>query len=312
MKTALPTIDIDTRQTAAADTKLREENRMLVKFWGVRGSVPTPNPANQRYGGNTACVEVLIGNQRLIFDGGTGLVSLGQQLQEISQTQNASIEAHLLFTHTHWDRIQGFPFFQPAFVPGNRFSVYGGIALNGASIKHCLTDQMLQPHFSMPLQNMRADLSFHTLLEKDSFQIGDILVETLPINAKTGAMGYRLTWQDLIIVYATDTHLEQTSSDFLAFIDRADLLIHDGTYCDLSYLHSAENKAENREESREQLALQPWQTGVTLTKKANVKRLVLLHHSPIQNDTTLDQLQTDLQVSHPNTTIAYEGLVIQH
>jgi len=305
MNTALPTLDIDTRQTAStADTELHEESQALIKFWGVRGSVPTPNPANQRYGGNTACVEVLMGGHRLIFDGGTGLVSLGQHLQEISQAQDISIEAHLLFTHTHWDRIQGFPFFQPAFVPGNRFSVYGGIALNGASIKHCLTDQMLQPHFSMPLQNMQADLSFHTLLEKDSFQIGDILVETLLINAKTGAMGYRLTWQDLVIVYATDTLLEQPGPDFLSFINQSDLLIHDGTYCDLSYLRSIQHT--------DHPSSQPWQAGITLIEKANVKQLALLHHSPIQNDIVLDQLQVDLQANHPNTTIAYEGLVIQH
>ena len=305
MKTALPTIDPENKQPAlATDTEFQKEGQVLVKFWGVRGSVPTPAVANQRYGGNTACVEVLIGDQRLIFDGGTGLVALGQHLQEISQETGTPIEANLLFTHTHWDRIQGFPFFQPAFVPGNRFSVYGGIALNGASIKHCLTDQMLQPHFSMPLQNMQADLSFHTLLEQDSFQIDDILVEALLINAKTGAMGYRLTWQDIVIVYATDTLVEQTSPDFLSFIDQADLLIHDGTYCDLSYLHAVENK--------DQLALQPWQTGITLTEKANVKQLALLHHSPVQNDIVLDQLQIDIQSRHPNTTIAYEGLVIQH
>ncbi len=305
MNTALPTLDIDPRQTASiADTHLPEESQALVKFWGVRGSVPTPSLANQRYGGNTACVEVLMGGHRLIFDGGTGLVSLGQHLQEISQAQDTSINAHLLFTHTHWDRIQGFPFFQPAFVPGNRFSVYGGVALNGASIKHCLTDQMLQPHFSMPLQNMQADLSFHTLLEKDSFQIGDILVETLLINTKTGAMGYRLTWQDLVVVYATDTLLEQPSPDFSSFIDQADLLIHDGTYCDLSYLQSIQHT--------DHLSSQSWQAGIILIEKANVKQLALLHHSPIQNDIVLDQLQLDIRANHPNTTIAYEGLVIQH
>lgn len=300
MKIALPASDTQVNQP----TELRERSQVLVKFWGVRGSVPTPTVANQRYGGNTACVEVLIGDQRLIFDGGTGLVALGRHLQTLRKETDTTIQAHLLFTHTHWDRIQGFPFFQPAFMPGNRFSVYGGIALNGASIKHCLTDQMLQPHFSMPLQHMQADLSFHTLLGKDSFQIDDILVESSIINAKTGAMGYRLTWKDTVIVYATDTLIEQTSSDFLAFIDQADLLIHDGTYCDLSYLQHEENK--------DQLTFQPWKAGIDIIEKANVKKLVLLHHSPIQDDIVLDQLQIDIQDHHLNTTVAYEGLVIEH
>ena len=301
MKTAPPPLATHTNQ---ADTLLSSESQVSVKFWGVRGSVPTPIAANQRYGGNTVCVEVIIADQRIIFDGGTGLVGLGQHLQETSQAQNTKVEAHLLFTHTHWDRIQGFPFFQPAFVPGNHFSVYGGIALNGASIKHCLTDQMLQPHFSMPLQNMLAELNFHSLADRDSFQIGEALVETLLINAKTGAMGYRLTWKDFVIVYATDTLTEQIGPDFLEFIAHADLLIHDGTYSDLSYLHHGE--------AVKYPTLQPWETGITLTEKANVKRLALLHHSPIQNDVSLDQLQTDIQSRHPNTTIAYEGLVIQH
>ncbi len=301
MKTALPPLADYTNQS---DTQPSRESQVSVKFWGVRGSVPTPIVANQRYGGNTICVEVLMGDQRLIFDGGTGLVGLGQHLQEISTAQTTNIEAHLLFTHTHWDRIQGFPFFQPAFTPDNRFSIYGGIALNGASIKHCLTDQMLQPHFSMPLQNMLAKLSFHTLCDRDSFQIGDILVETLLTNAKTGAIGYRLTWQDFVIVYATDTLTEQIDPDFLKFTAAADLLIHDGTYSDLSYLYSGEHA--------DRLAPRPWETGITLTEKANVKKLALLHHSPIQNDAILDQLQTDIQSCHPNTTIAYEGLVIEY
>lgn len=304
MKTALPTLDANLKQLAlATDAEPKRESQVTVRFWGVRGSVPTPIAENQRYGGNTACVEVLIGGQRLIFDGGTGLVALGQHLQQIGRNEAASIEAHLLFTHTHWDRIQGFPFFQPAFIPGNRFSIYGGIALNGASIKHCLTDQMLQPHFAMPLQNMQADLNFHTLTERDRFQIHDISVESLVINNKTGAMGYRLTWQDFVIVYATDTQIEQTSADFLAFIDQADLLIHDGTYSDLSYLYTLD--------TTESAGTQPWETGITLTEKANVKKLALLHHSPIQTDSVLDQLQVDIRDRHPNTTIAYEGLVIQ-
>ncbi len=301
MKTALPPLVAHVNQL---DTQPSEKSQVSVKFWGVRGSVPTPTVANQRYGGNTICVEVLMGDQRIIFDGGTGLVGLGQHLQATSKAQNNSTEAHLLFTHTHWDRIQGFPFFQPAFVPNNRFSVYGGIALNGASIKHCLTDQMLQPHFAMPLQNMQAKLSFYTVSDRDSFQIGDISVKTLLINEKTGAMGYRLTWQDFVIVYATDTLVEQINPDFLEFIAAADLFVHDGTYSDLSYLYS--------EEPQNQLGPHPWETGITLTEKANVKKLALLHHSPIQNDAALDQLQTDIQNRHPNATIAYEGLVIRY
>lgn len=270
-------------------------NSLSVKFWGVRGSVPTPTAANQRYGGNTVCVEALIGDQRIIFDGGTGLVGLGHHLQQ------TPCRAHLFFTHTQWDRIQGFPFFQPAFIPQNHFSIYGGTAPNGASIKHCLTDQMLQPHFTMPLQHMRADLSFHTLSDRDSFQISDIQVDTLKINHRTEALGYRLTWQGHSLVYATDTPTEQIDPELLKFADQADLLIYDGTYSDLTYLYETDTA---------KAATQPWDIGIEIAEKAHVKELALLHHSPVQDDATLDLLQTTVSDRFPTAKIAYEGMVL--
>ncbi len=285
-----------------------------IKFWGVRGSVPTPTLANQRYGGNTICVEVLMGDQRIIFDGGTGLVGLGHALSK----EKSPLRAHILFTHTEWDRIQGFPFFQPAFAPDNHFCIYGGTAPNGASIKHCLTDQMLRPHFSMPLQHMRADLNFHTVQDQDSFCIGNVTVKSFKINPFTEALGYRLTWKNHTLVYATDTPIDCTNSDFLDFIDQADILIYDGTYADLTYLRS--------DAVTTLPALEPWETGIEMAQKARVKELVLLHHSPVQDDSMLDQLQSNisdrlgvdesnrLSVGESNrfarATIAYEGLEI--
>ena len=280
------------------EAKLAKEtasrSQFAVKFWGVRGSVPTPTAANQRYGGNTVCVEARIGDQHVIFDGGTGLVSLGYSLQQ----RPDPIRAHCLFTHTQWDRIQGFPFFQPAFAPQNRFYIHGGVAPNGASIKHCLTDQMLKPHFSMPLQNMRASLSFHTIRDRDSFNIADIKVDVLKINANTEAMGYRLTWQDKVLVYATDTPTDAISTEFLQFIDKADLLIYDGTYTDLTYLKSDEPGSE----------MQPWEVGAKTAQLANVKDLIFLHHSPIQSDEELDLIQNSLSDRYPNVSIAREGM----
>ena len=277
-----------------------------IKFWGVRGSVPTPTLANQRYGGNTICVEVLMGEQHIIFDAGTGLVGLGHALSQSS----APVQAHMLFTHTEWDRIQGFPFFQPAFIPNNRLCIYGGTAPNGASIKHCLTDQMLKPHFSMPLQHMQAELDFCTVQGQDSFCIGDVTVKAFRVNPFTEALGYRLSWQNHTLVYATDTPLECTDSDFLNFVDQADILIYDGTYADLTYLRSGAVSTPP--------SSQPWETGIEIAQKASVKELVLLHHSPLQDDNTLDQLQSDisdrLSVDESNrlarVTIAYEGLNI--
>ncbi len=274
------------------------ETQLWVKFWGVRGSVPTPVTANQRYGGNTVCVEMMMGDQRIIFDGGTGIVGLGHHLQQ----QAGASSACLLFTHTQWDRIQGFPFFQPAFIGGNHFSVYGGTAPNGASIKHCLTDQMLQPHFSMPLQHMRANLTFSTVGDRDRFQMGDIQVQTIRTNARSEALGYRLSWNGYTVVYATDTPTESVDAAFLEFVDQADILIYDGTYSDLTYLYSAA--------ADQATVAQPWELGVEIAKKAAVKELVLLHHSPVQDDAILDQLQDEVSNRFANAKIAYEGMVV--
>jgi phosphoribosyl 1,2-cyclic phosphodiesterase len=295
-----------------AQAAYEEAKKLSVRFWGVRGSVPTPLQSHQRYGGNTICIEAALGDQRIIFDGGTGLVGLGDALLQ----QKTPIQAHVLFTHTQWDRIQGFPFFQPAFTPQNRFSIYGATAPNGASIKHCLTEQMLKPYFSMPLQKMLADLSFHTVEERSRFLIGEVIVETFRTNAITEAIAYSLTWKDYKLVYATDTSTDQIDPEFINFIEQADLLIYDGTYCDLSYLHSNQVAPKKGPE--------PWEIGADLAHQAAVKKLVLVHHSPLQNDDTLDQIQRDLcngvrkashreafqKNRHPNVTIAYEGLVI--
>lgn len=284
--------------TTAANNSAQQ---LSVTFWGVRGSVPTPTQSNQRYGGNTVCVEVMLGGQRLIFDGGTGLVRLGQAIQNQSEKQ---VQAHLFFTHTQWDRIQGFPFFQPAFAAGNHFSIYGGTAPNGASIKHCLTDQMLKPHFSMPLQDMQASLEFHTLVEHTNFYIEDIAVEVIKTNPMTEAFGYRLTWKDRTLVYATDTPTERIDADFLKFVDQADILIYDGTYSDLNYLRNGLDQSPERHK------LEPWSLGTEIAKKANVKQLVLLHHSPVQDDITLDKLQAEVRDRFPDATIAQEGMTL--
>ena len=255
----------------ASQTALQPSpDRLSVKFWGVRGSVPTPTAANQRYGGNTVCVEVLMGKERIIFDGGTGLVGLGHHLQQ------APCSAHLFFTHTQWDRIQGFPFFQPAFIPQNHFFIYGGTAPNGASIKHCLTDQMLQPHFTMPLQHMRADLVFQTLSDRTRFHIGDIQIDTFKINPRTEALGYRLTWRGHTLVYATDTPTEQIDLEFLKFADQADLLIYDGTYCDLTYLYETDAAPT---------APRPWRSALRLPKKPKSKSWLCSTTAPFKTTT---------------------------
>ena len=113
------------------------ESDFVVQFWGVRGSIPSPGSETVRYGGNTSCVEMRIGGKRLIFDGGTGLRMLGKSL-----LSEMPVEAYMFFTHSHWDHIQGFPFFVPAFAKGNCFHIYGAIAPNGDSMEKRLLSHL--------------------------------------------------------------------------------------------------------------------------------------------------------------------------
>lgn len=265
-------------------------------FWGVRGNIPSPGADTVRYGGNTACVEVRVGGQRLIFDGGTGLWMLGRHLM----AQGQPVAAHLFFTHTHWDRIQGFPFFAPAFVPATQLDIYGAQALNGASIKQRLMEQMLRPNFFKPLQTMAAAMTFHNIAAGDTIALGDVLVEPWSLNRHTSALGYRVRWGDRVLVYATDTDPTQTSVDpnLLMLASGADVLIFDGTYADAAY--SDPNGS----------GLAPWHLGIEVARASQVKHLVLFHHNPCHSDDQLDQLEHQVQASFAQASLAREGMTL--
>ena len=149
----------------------------LVKFWGVRGQVATPGKEFMRYGGNTPCVTMQVGGKRLIFDGGTGLKALSDNL-----IKQIPLEAHIFFTNCHWDRIQGFPFFVPAFIPSNCFHIYGTNASDGSSFEQRLRDQMSGPNFPVPLEVMRSKLVFHSLALETNESVDEITIKTVSIN----------------------------------------------------------------------------------------------------------------------------------
>lgn len=278
------------------DVDGRPEQVFTLTFWGVRGNIPAPGADTVRYGGNTACVEVLVDRQRLIFDGGSGLRVLGGHLMRQAQP----VEAHLFFTHTHWDRIQGFPFFAPAFVPATQLNIYGAPAFNGASIKQRLMDQMLRPNFFKPLQTMAASMTFHNIAAGDSIALGDVVVETWGLNRHTSALGYRVSWQDHVLVYATDTDPTQPSVDpnLLMLCSGADVLILDGTCADTTY--SAPKDTE----------LAPWHWGVEVAQISQVKQLVLFHHDPGHSDDYLDQLERQVQARLASARLAREGMTL--
>jgi len=291
------------RDTAGKDTSqpepLASERSFVLRFWGVRGNIPTPGADTVRYGGNTACVEVLVGDHRLIFDGGTGLRVLGRHLLD----QGQPVNAHLFFTHTHWDRIQGFPFFAPAFAPETHLDIYGATALNGASIKQRLMDQMLRPNFFKPLQTMAATMTFHNIAAGDPLTLGAVTVEPWSLNRHTSALGYRVTWQNRVLVYATDTEPSQTSVDpnLLLLTAEADVLIFNGTYADATYSDYSSAPAGQAD---------PWHLGIEIAKASQVKHLVLFHHNPCHSDDQLDQMERQVQASFANACLAREGMTL--
>src|SRR4029453_13804828 len=158
---------------------------MRVRFWGTRGSVPTPGPTTVRYGGNTACVELRTdADTTFIFDSGTGIRELGLHVAQ----RNGQFSAHLMLGHTHWDHISGFPFFSPVFEPGNRLVIYGARDLD-RSLRDVLAGQMVFTSFPVPLGDLRADIDF-VELEEGEIQISEALVRTHYLNHTAVCMGY--------------------------------------------------------------------------------------------------------------------------
>jgi phosphoribosyl 1,2-cyclic phosphodiesterase len=276
-----------------------KENQFSIHFWGVRGSIPCPGPHTVRYGGNTPCVEMRVGGKRLIFDGGTGLRVLGQSL--LSQMP---VEAHMFFTHSHWDHIQGFPFFTPAFIKGNCFHLYGAVAPNGSTIKQRLNDQMLHPNFPVPLQIMGAELQFHDTEAGQTIQLGDITMETALLNHPGEAVGYRVNWRGKAVAYITDTeHFpDRLDENVLSLCRNADVIIYDATYTDEEY-HSPKS-------SRVGWGHSTWEEAVKIAQSANVKQLIIFHHDPLHDDDFLDSVGEQVQQKFPNAQLAREGMSI--
>lgn len=273
------------------------DSEFFIYFWGVRGSVATPGKETVHYGGNTSCVEMRVGGKRLIFDGGTGLRLLGTSLMS-----QLPVEAHLFFSHSHWDHIQGFPFFVPAFIPGNRFHVYGAVAPNGATMKQRLSDQMLHPNFPIPLQGMRSELKFYDLHPGDVVTIDDITIETAHLNHPSEALGYRVTWQGHTAVYCTDTehYPDRLDENVLSLARNADIFIYDATYTDEEYHHPVTSKVGWGHST--------WQEGIKVAKAAGVKHLVIFHHDPAHDDEFLAKVETQIQAEFPDAFLAREGM----
>lgn len=271
----------------------------VVKFWGVRGSVPTPGKDTVKYGGNTSCIEMQVGGKRLIFDGGTGIRELGKEMM-----QEMPVEAYLFFTHYHWDHIQGFPLFTPAFSKGNCFHIYGAIPPEGESMKQHFIDRVLHYNSPIPLKGMQADLQFYELEHGQKMMLHDIEIETGSLNHPNTAMGYRVTWNGRSAVYCSDTeHFSDRLDENVVHLARgADVLIYDAMYTDDEY-HSSKSPKVGWGHST-------WQEAIKVAKAAGVKRVVIFHHEPAHSDDFLYRIGEKAKAVFPMAVMAIEGLVL--
>ena len=273
------------------------------RFWGVRGSIASPAPDTQRYGGNTACIEVIVGGERIVLDGGTGLRRLGSHWLKAE----APLNIHLFLSHLHWDHIQGIPFFTPAFMKGNTIKFYGERKGN-LSLKEILEAQMHSPNFPVPLSIMQSDIQFIELKSRGSFMIGDeIQVSTAPMNHPNGCVGIRIDYRGASLVYNTDTEHDpkgQIDQNVVDLATEADVLIYDSMYTEEEY------KA-----GRIGWGHSTYSEAVRVAKAANVKKLFFFHHDPEHPDDFLDaQLERMREVTKDMTLtveMAREGLVVE-
>jgi len=270
---------------------------MQVKFWGVRGSTPTPQADNLRYGGNTSCVEVRIGECLLIFDCGTGLRALGKYLS--TEFGDRESEAHIFVSHFHWDHIQGIPFFKPLYDnPRSRFIFHSSSHHRG--LQQVLEHQMVTPYFPVNMSEMSATRQFFGI--DGRVQIGErITVAAVPLNHPQGCLGFRVEAPDGILVYATDNEPghPQFDKDVRKLAAGADLLIYDSQYLPEEY------------EARKQgWGHSHWREAVNIVMESGAKELVLFHHDPDHNDACIDSIVKEARNYYPKVRAAAEGLEI--
>jgi phosphoribosyl 1,2-cyclic phosphodiesterase/CheY-like chemotaxis protein len=260
---------------------------MLVRFWGTRGSIAKPGLGTVRYGGNTSCVELRSsGGTLVVLDCGTGAHGLGQALVKSGPSP---LNGHILIGHTHWDHIQGFPFFAPLFIPGNEWHVYGPRGV-GSSLRESLSGQMQSSYFPITLRELGATLHYHDLVE-GTLEIGDIHVTTHYLHHPALTLGYRLEADGVTVVYSTDHEPHSTprvtgtgaplageDARHARFLADADLVIHDAQYT-----------------AGEFSAKRGWghstaEYAVETAVSAGVRRLALFHHDPTRNDEAVDRI----------------------
>jgi phosphoribosyl 1,2-cyclic phosphodiesterase len=255
-----------------------------VRFWGVRGSIAAPGPRTARYGGNTPCVEIRAADQLMIVDAGTGIRELGLSL--VKNASGAPIEGSLFIGHTHWDHIQGFPFFTPLYLPTSRFSVYG---MHGTtrSFRDVMDGQMSSTYFPVQLKDLGSKPAFVELNEP--VMIGPVKVSYHFLNHPGITVGFRFEHEGRVVSYLSDHEpyaklnragdfSDKEDANVARFAEGSDLLICEAQYTSEEYL------------LKKGWGHSTFEDVLDLADKAGAKRVALFHHDPAHDDAAMDAL----------------------
>jgi len=265
--------------------------RVTVRFWGTRGSIPTPGPRTIRYGGNTACVEIRCGSMIMMLDCGTGAREMGLALQR--EFEGRPVDVSVFVGHTHWDHIQGFPFFMPAYVPGTRLTIH---SLRGSdkSLEKIFTGQMDSSYFPVTASDLMARLQFVEL--DGTVKLGDATVSHVYLNHPGMAIGFRIDIGKKSVVYISDhepyhrlsgdnEHNRKLDREIDEFARGADLYIREAQYTDEEY------------PGKRGWGHSTWSDALESAHEANVNLLALYHHDPMHDDDFIDRVVSECRAA---------------
>jgi phosphoribosyl 1,2-cyclic phosphodiesterase len=269
--------------------------RMLVRFWGVRGSTPTPQSENLRYGGNTSCVEVRVNGHIYIFDCGTGFRNLGKQLSQ--ENNGHPLSAHIFLSHFHWDHIQGIPFFAPLYGDRDSSFIFHSSSRT-RSLQRALEEQMADPYFPVNMSEMAAHRQFCNI-DEGRIAFDNCTVESMWLNHPQGCLGYRMEAGGKVLVYATDNEPGDPVFDknLRKLAEGADVLIYDAQYLPEEYATRKQGWGHSH-----------WREAVNVVMESGAKELILFHHDPDHSDSCIDAVVTQAREYYPKVRAASEGM----